>query len=154
MFGISNFRGKVQTGALDLLSHRLPDISDKIRHDITPTVNQIIESIRKVVVAQSEGPLVVSAFRAMASIGSTMCPGEENSMTNSIPLLIAAIRGRTLAASAMAALAPLPFVEFYRFCARLIDALTETNSDLGLSHTFVTLLAKLWQSCGKTWRVC
>jgi U3 small nucleolar RNA-associated protein 10 len=86
-------------------------VSEKIRHEITPTVNNIIDSIRTLIALHPDGPLAVAAFRALRIIGLTTCPGEESSLMNILPLVITAIRGRKMAPSAMAALSSLAFVK-------------------------------------------
>ncbi|KAJ6630100.1 hypothetical protein B0H10DRAFT_1984968 [Mycena sp. CBHHK59/15] len=98
---------RVQGGSLDLLSERLPEVAKGTRTKITARVNEIVEEIRKFLVLYPEGPLAASGYRALQSIGSNMCPGEESSLTTMIPVILAAIRGRKMTTSAMAALAPL-----------------------------------------------
>jgi hypothetical protein len=88
----------------------LEGVSEKTRQEITPAVNDIIESIRKLTTLHPEGPLTVAAFKALRAIGLTTCPGEESALMNILPLLITAIRGRKMAPSAMATLPPLVFV--------------------------------------------
>ncbi|KAJ6619037.1 hypothetical protein B0H10DRAFT_1194701 [Mycena sp. CBHHK59/15] len=98
---------RVQGGLLDLLSERLPEVAKGTRTKITARVNEIVEEIRKFLVLYPEGPLAASGYRALQSIGSNMCPREESSLTTMIPVILAAIRGRKMTTSAMAALAPL-----------------------------------------------
>jgi U3 small nucleolar RNA-associated protein 10 len=99
---------QVQAGALELLSDRLSEVSTKMRCEIVPTIIKITEAIRDLLASKSMGSVASSAFRALQSIGITLCPGEESSLTDAIPLILAGIKGRTAASSALAALSPLP----------------------------------------------
>lgn len=75
-------------------------------------VNKITEHIRRVISQQPEVTLSIAGFRALASIGRTMCPGEESQITDAVPLILVAIRDRKTASAAMTALSPLPYVPF------------------------------------------
>ena len=99
---------QVQAGALELFSDRLTEVSTKMRHDIVPTIIKITDRIRNILVSKSEGSVRPSAFRALQSIGLTLCPGEESSLTNAIQPILAAIKGHTATSVALAALSPLP----------------------------------------------
>jgi U3 small nucleolar RNA-associated protein 10 len=100
---------QVHAGALELLSDRLAEVSQKMRQDIVPTIAKITDAIRNLLVSKMDASVASSAFRALQSIGLTLCPGEESSLTEIISPILAAIRGRTAAApSALAALSPLP----------------------------------------------
>lgn len=39
-----------------------------------------------------------------------MCPGEESTLTEAVPLILTSIRGRNTASAALSALSPLPYV--------------------------------------------
>lgn len=93
---------------MNLFSERLPHASSKTRVNVTPTIIKIIGAVRELLKTQADQAIVLSAFSALRSIGLTMCAGEEASLTETVPLIIAAIKGRTSSSSAMAALSPLP----------------------------------------------
>ncbi|KAG5644278.1 hypothetical protein DXG03_008763 [Asterophora parasitica] len=99
---------QVQSGALELLSERLPQVAEKTRLAIVSTITKIIGAIRGLLSSQPSEALSVASFKALRSIGRTLCPGEESSLTETIPLILASIKGRTGAAAAMSALSPLP----------------------------------------------
>jgi len=99
---------QVQAGALELLSNRLSDVSTKMRQDIVPTIVKIIDAIRNLLVSKANGSIESSALRALRSIGLTLCPGEESSLTITIPAITNAIKERTAVSLALAALSPLP----------------------------------------------
>lgn len=78
-----------------------------MRQNIVPTMVKITDAIRNLLVAKTDA-VAPSAFRALRSIGLNLSPGEESSLTNTISPILAAIRERTLASWALAALSPLP----------------------------------------------
>lgn len=85
-------------------------MSVKTRQDIVPTINDIVAAIQKLLITQTDGVLVSSAFKALRSIGLTLCAGEESCITTIIPQILEAIKKRAAAPSALAALSPLPCV--------------------------------------------
>jgi U3 small nucleolar RNA-associated protein 10 len=105
---------QVQGGALDLLSERLKNVATATRLKITARVNAIVEEIRKLLLLHPDGPLATSSYRALRSVAASISPGEEGPLTTMVPPILAAIRGRKMAAPAMAALAPLSYVLFFR----------------------------------------
>jgi U3 small nucleolar RNA-associated protein 10 len=107
---LADYFFKVQGGALDLLSERLHDVASGTRQKMTARINETVEAIRKLLVLHPDGPLAASGYKALQAIASTMASGEESSLTTLVPLILTAIRGRKMAASAVAALAPLSFV--------------------------------------------
>ncbi|RDB23790.1 U3 small nucleolar RNA-associated protein 10 [Hypsizygus marmoreus] len=98
----------VQTGALDLFSERLLIISDKTRFNIVPVIVKILGFVKELLSLQTDPATTLSAFKALRSIGLTLRPGEESSVTDILPLILGAINGYALASPAMAALSPLP----------------------------------------------
>ncbi|KAJ7146113.1 hypothetical protein C8R44DRAFT_600928 [Mycena epipterygia] len=147
---------RVQGGALDLLSERLPNVTSTTRLKITARISESVEEIRKLLLLHSEGPLVVSSYRALQSIAGTMSPGEEGSLTTLIPVVVTAIRARKMATPAMAALAPLSvklgprLIPFFRDivaqCVALLregveEAAAET---LNVLHGLLTSIPTFW----------
>ncbi|KAJ7270708.1 hypothetical protein B0H12DRAFT_1229192 [Mycena haematopus] len=98
---------QVQRGALDLLSERLHHVASATRLRIATRVNASVEEIRKLLLLHPDGPLAASSYRALRSVAVTMSPGEEGSLTTMVPPILVAIRGRKMAAPAMAVLASL-----------------------------------------------
>ncbi|KII90106.1 hypothetical protein PLICRDRAFT_686024 [Plicaturopsis crispa FD-325 SS-3] len=97
---------RIQAGALNIFTARLPLITDKTRRAITPIIVRIVDSIRKVLSASPEVSLATAAFNALKVVGATICPGEESSVTNTVPLVLAAIRDRKMAVPAITVLSP------------------------------------------------
>ncbi|KAF5392137.1 hypothetical protein D9757_003220 [Collybiopsis confluens] len=88
---ISNDDHSIQEGALSLLSTRLPRVSGTVRQNATTSVSEICGAIHKLLsqhLEQSQQPLLISALNALRAIGSTLCAGEEASITALAPLLI------------------------------------------------------------------
>ncbi|KAJ7756261.1 hypothetical protein B0H16DRAFT_696293 [Mycena metata] len=147
---------RVQGGALDLLSERLPAIASTTRVKITARINASVEEIRKLLVLHPDGPLAASSYKALQSIAATMSAGEETSVTTMIPLVLAAIRGRKMAKSAMAALAPLSvklgprLIPFFRdIVAQCVAVLREgvegvATETLNVLHGLLTSIPTFW----------
>ncbi|KAJ6578862.1 hypothetical protein DFH09DRAFT_980162 [Mycena vulgaris] len=147
---------RVQGGALDLLAERLHNVTSATRLKITARVNESVEEIRKLLVLHPDGPLAASSYRALRSIAGTMSPGEEGSLTTLIPPVLAAIRGRKMATSAMAALAPLSvklgprLIPFFRDivtqCVALLREGVEgvASETLNVLHGLLTSIPTFW----------
>ncbi|GLB44223.1 putative U3 small nucleolar RNA-associated protein 10 [Lyophyllum shimeji] len=99
----------VQAGALDLLSERLPQVSEKTRRAVVPVIRKIIGAIVDLLTSsQANDTLTSAAFKALRYIGLSLCAGEESTVAETIPLILASIKGRKAAGPAMSALSPLP----------------------------------------------
>ena len=79
-----------------------------MRQDIAPTIIKIVAATRDLLVSKTNDSVAPSAFRALRSIALTLCPGEESSLTETIPPILIAIRERTSSSWALAAMSPLP----------------------------------------------
>ncbi|KAJ7042839.1 hypothetical protein C8F04DRAFT_1251651 [Mycena alexandri] len=145
---------RVQGGALDLLSQRLPDITSTTRVKITARINASVEEIRKLLLLHSDGPLSASSYKALQSIAATMSAGEEGALTTMIPPVLAAIRGRKMAKSAMAALAPLSIklgprlIPFFR---DIVAQCVASNSNAGVATETLNVLHGLLTSIPTFW---
>ncbi|KAJ7762738.1 hypothetical protein DFH07DRAFT_813302 [Mycena maculata] len=147
---------RVQGGALDLLSERLPDIASGTRIKITARINETVEEIRKLLPLHPDGTLAASSYKALQSIADTMSPGEEGSLLALIPPIIAAIRTRKMAKSAMAALAPMAIklgprlIPFFRDivtqCVTLLrDGVEGVEAEtLSVLHGLLTSIPTFW----------
>lgn len=93
---------------MTLFSERLPSLSAKTRQDVVPVIIKLIGVIRDLLKSQTDKTMTLSAFGALKAIGITSCSGEESPLMETIPSILVAIKGRTLAPSAMAALSTLP----------------------------------------------
>ncbi|KAG6868785.1 hypothetical protein C0993_010712 [Termitomyces sp. T159_Od127] len=116
----------VQSGALDLLSERISHITEKTRQTVVPTIVKIINFICGLITSQSNEGLIRAAYKAVRSIGLSMCPGEESSLTDAVPLMLTSIRGRKSASVALSALSPLPTKIGPRIIPHFRDIITET----------------------------
>ncbi|KAG6902641.1 hypothetical protein C0995_013766 [Termitomyces sp. Mi166 len=116
----------VQSGALDLLSERLSQVTEKTRQTAVPTIVKIINLIRGLLTSRINESLTRAAYKALRSIGLSMCLGEESSLTEAIPLILVSIRGRTATAAALSALSPLPTKLGPRIIPHFRDIVTET----------------------------
>ena len=79
-----------------------------MRQAVVPSIVKIAENVQRLFSQQPEKSIMVSAFRAIESIGLTMVPGEESCLGNLVPSLISATKDRDLASAAVSALATLP----------------------------------------------
>ncbi|KAJ7740997.1 hypothetical protein B0H14DRAFT_3515417 [Mycena olivaceomarginata] len=146
LFILQSGDSRVQGGALDLLSERLKNVATATRLKITARVNAIVEEIRKLLLLHPDGPLATSSYRALRSVAASISPGEEGPLTTMVPPILAAIRGRKMAAPAMAALAPLSaklgprLIPFFRDIVAQCVA-TET---LDVLHGLLTSIPTFW----------
>ncbi|KAG5637085.1 hypothetical protein H0H81_005818 [Sphagnurus paluster] len=98
----------VQTGALDLLSERLPQVSERTRLALVPAIAKIIGVIGELLCSHTVEAISVASFKALRSIGLSLCPGEESALAETIPFILKSIRGRNATVPAICALSPLP----------------------------------------------
>lgn len=94
---------QVQAGALELISDRLTDVAEKARRTLTITVVQIVDKIRSVLTG-AEDALARSALRALSIVSDTLSPGEESSITSTVPLILESVRRESVRAPALHAL--------------------------------------------------
>ncbi|KIK65016.1 hypothetical protein GYMLUDRAFT_39424 [Collybiopsis luxurians FD-317 M1] len=108
---LSNDEYLIQEGALSLLTTRLPQVAMSVRQNAVSSITQICSLVHRVLSQQPEQSLVVSAFNALRVIGSTLCPGEETSITALIPVLVGAVNVKgdmDVVGAAVKALVSLP----------------------------------------------
>lgn len=98
---------KVQSGALDLLAKRLPDVSSKMRPTLTASINKILAAVKTISSVQKESIIIDHALQAIKSISMTISPGEESGLTDLVPFVLASTKEKTTALSALAALSSM-----------------------------------------------
>ncbi|KAF9034474.1 hypothetical protein BDZ89DRAFT_1158021 [Hymenopellis radicata] len=146
----------VQIGALDLLAERLPQVSDHVRQTATNNLVKIIQRIKELLAAHPGSAVAISGFRSLKTIGSGMCAGEESALSDIVPLLLSAIRGRKMAPYAVPALSPLAsrlgprlmpfFREIVGQCVALLQEGLEdlSNDTTSVLHGLLTSLSPFW----------
>ncbi|KAF9021672.1 hypothetical protein BDZ89DRAFT_1137818 [Hymenopellis radicata] len=146
----------VQIGALDLLAERLPQVSDHVRQTATNNLVKIIQRIKELLTAHPGSAVAISGFRSLKTIGSGMCAGEESALSDIVPLLLSAIRGRKMALYAVPALSPLAsrlgprlmpfFREIVCQCVALLQEGLEdlSNDTTSVLHGLLTSLSPFW----------
>ncbi|KAF9238673.1 hypothetical protein BU15DRAFT_88298 [Melanogaster broomeanus] len=95
---------RIKSGALVVLSERVPAIHEKVRQEHQVTMINVIDQIRDIITRQSAGSLVESALAALNAIASTCCAGEESALLGTLPHIIKVVRSRTSASAAVAVL--------------------------------------------------
>jgi U3 small nucleolar RNA-associated protein 10 len=117
-------------------------------------VTKIVVAIQRLLATQTDGVLALSAFRALRSIGLTLCSGEKSSITTIIPQILSAIKNRTATPLALAALSPLPCVfpplNIDRFISLLLKGL---NLGHALFLSSVSLLFRAYPLFAKDLQV-
>ncbi len=108
----SSIPPQIHVGALELLSERIPKIVDHVRRDIAAKVNKVVELSIKLL-AQDNIHLRAHVLRVLAAVGSTLVPGEEGTLTTSLPPILGALSIPDLVNYALDALIPLPYVSCY-----------------------------------------
>ncbi|PPQ90282.1 hypothetical protein CVT25_013107 [Psilocybe cyanescens] len=150
---------KVQSGALELLAKRLPDVSDKMRPTLSDFVIKILVSIKSLLTVQKEGQLVIHAFHAINSIASTISPGEESSLTDLVPFAISAAKEKALALSALGALSAMSvklgprIIPFFRSIISLSVAILrgEDAWEIALFHNSFEVLNGMLSTIPTFW---
>ncbi|KAH8987299.1 hypothetical protein EDB92DRAFT_1876367 [Lactarius akahatsu] len=91
------------------ISRGLPSISKSVREEVTSTIVTIITEIKRFLPLRDESESLVDAgLHALKVISSSVVPGEESSLVDCLPLVLAASRPDQLtAAAAASALKPL-----------------------------------------------
>ncbi|KAH9893998.1 hypothetical protein C8Q73DRAFT_694035 [Cubamyces lactineus] len=150
----------VQAGALELLSDRLSEVAEKTRRQLTPTIIQVLDRIRAVFAVAQEA-VSRPALKAIAAISNTLCAGEEGSLTNTMPLVLNAVRQESLRAPAFGALLSLsaklgpraiPFLkEIVKECVVRAREAVLASTDSGLIVLVVQVLRNLLTSIPTFW---
>ncbi|KAH9054895.1 hypothetical protein EDB87DRAFT_1644309 [Lactarius vividus] len=94
---------------LGVFVDKLPSISKSVRKEVTSTIVTIITEIKRFLPLRDESESLVNAgLHALKVISSSVVPGEESSLVDCLPLVLAASRPDQLtAAMAASALKPL-----------------------------------------------
>ncbi len=85
------------------------NITDKVREDVKPVWSKSI-GVSKEMLSTSADPLLSAALRALNTLALTVSPGEEHSLTTTVPLVIDNIRERKSTRSALEVLLALSYV--------------------------------------------
>jgi U3 small nucleolar RNA-associated protein 10 len=96
-------------GALELLSERIPKISDHVRREVVTTTNGIVDLIIKVL-AQDNILLRIHCLKALKAIASTLVPKEETALTTALSTTLVALRVPELMLHALDVIIPLSYV--------------------------------------------
>ncbi|KAF9451337.1 hypothetical protein P691DRAFT_663457 [Macrolepiota fuliginosa MF-IS2] len=96
----------IYIGALELLSERIPKITDHIRRETTGTVSNIVESTVKLL-AHDNITLRTRCLKALKAIASTLVPKEEGALTAALPSILITLDMPGLVVHALDTLAPL-----------------------------------------------
>lgn len=91
---------------LGVFVDKLPSVSKSIREEASSTIKTIVIELKRLLPLGDEN-LVATALRALKAIGSSIVPGEEGSLVDCLPLILAASKVNQLTAAAVAALPPL-----------------------------------------------
>ncbi|KAF9553866.1 hypothetical protein CPC08DRAFT_672807 [Agrocybe pediades] len=147
---------KVQSGALDLLARRLPDVSAKMRPALTASVNKILISIKNITSVHKG--IADYALQAIKSVSATIAPGEEGGLTDLVPFVLAATKEKDTAPSAMGALSSMSvklgprIIPFFRsIISQSISVLRASNADLfedafAILHGLLQTIPTFWGS--------
>ena len=82
----------------------------KTRSEISESINLILVSIKNLLAIHKETAVVPSAFQALKAIATTLCSGEEGSMTELVPYVLSASKGKHSTGAALGALAAMSYV--------------------------------------------
>ena len=94
---------------LEVFVDKLPSVSQSIREEVGSIIVAIVTEIKRFLPLEDKR-LVNAALHALKAIGSSVVPGEESSLVDCLPLVLAASRSEQVVAAALAALPPLWYV--------------------------------------------
>ena len=103
----------------------------KTRSEIAEPINLILDLIKNLLVTHKEAPVVLSAFRALKAIATTLCNGEEGSMAELVPHVFSASKEKYSTSEALGALAVMSYVWFIFFFARRTYGLSVYSTKIG-----------------------
>lgn len=92
---------QAKRGALELFTEQLPNITPKVRVEVTPIIVKIAMAIHKPLLGQLEDDLASLSFQALESITSSMCAGEETVLSNIVPQVMSYIGARNTVLDAL-----------------------------------------------------
>ncbi|KAF6741372.1 hypothetical protein DFP72DRAFT_995311 [Ephemerocybe angulata] len=133
---------RIRAGALDLLSKRLPNVSDAARQEAS--ANIVILNKK-----QTESALTVASLKALAAIASSMESSEQGALADLVPVLLAIIEKGEHQTEAWAVLLPLSkqlgpriIPHFRTVVQQSVKALKQENTDV-VYATLQALLASI-----------
>ncbi len=80
------------------------NVSSKTRPTITENIKKILLSIKKFLHFHKHAPGMASAFLAVRSIATTLCPEEEAALADVVPYILSATKDKELALSSLSSL--------------------------------------------------
>jgi U3 small nucleolar RNA-associated protein 10 len=95
---------------LDVFVDKLPSVSQSVREEVSLTIVTIVTEIKRFLPLEDKS-LVNAALRALKVIGSSIVSGEESSLVDCLPLVLAASSSEQVVAAALAAFPPLWYVQ-------------------------------------------
>ncbi|KAF6750908.1 armadillo-type protein [Ephemerocybe angulata] len=141
---------RIRAGALDLLSKRLPNVSDAARQEASPNVVRILANIKAILnKKQTESAVTIASLKALAAIASSMEPSEQGALADLVPVLLAIIEKGEHQTEAWAVLLPLSkqlgpriIPHFRTVVQQSVKALKQENTDV-VYATLQALLASI-----------
>ncbi|KIY65181.1 hypothetical protein CYLTODRAFT_357230 [Cylindrobasidium torrendii FP15055 ss-10] len=146
----------LQIGALQLLSERLPQVSDTVRQSANADVVKVIERVNVAVSSRPGSPLAVAGLKCVRVIGGSMKTKEEPALAELVPVVLSSVRARKATGDALLALGALvgglgprviPF--FKEIVSQSIGVLEEGLDDLAVGA--IGVLRGLIQSVPAFW---
>ncbi|KAI0070967.1 hypothetical protein K474DRAFT_1669523 [Panus rudis PR-1116 ss-1] len=148
----------VQQGALELVGENLSEVKDTTRAEMAKTVVKLVGSIKTILSSQPAEPLIVASCHALNAITLTMSPGEEASLTETVPLVVKLIKERKCIGSTLEVLLSLvtklgpriipSFKDIVGTCVgvfRLGDIpLIHVTHAIGVLHALLSSIPKFW----------
>ncbi|EIN05935.1 hypothetical protein PUNSTDRAFT_137420 [Punctularia strigosozonata HHB-11173 SS5] len=152
---------QIKVAALTLLIDRLHLVTEDARQLIAPVIAQIVDVIVEITSTSKSENLIQAAFKSLKEISNTMCAGEEASLMQGIPPVLAAMRTRSDAAAAVSvlpslcvALGPRVIPHFRAVVQECIALVRESFRDMESSsavHDCLDVLKKLLSSIPSFW---
>ncbi|KAH8833345.1 armadillo-type protein [Flagelloscypha sp. PMI_526] len=149
---------KLQSGALALLAERLHLVTEKTRRDSQANMLKIIKEIHVLAKKNLDAAIVPQALQALAVIGKTMLIGEENSLSETLPVVLLALRHRKCTEDALSALSPMSerlgprlIPHFRELVTQCVAVMRETSSSQRTSTTCLEILSNLLRTIPSFW---
>lgn len=86
-------------------------MTEKVRAEVTPSINDAIKNIQTLLSQKVDQPLTSAGLKALRAIGNTMCPGEENSLSDTVPSVLNLLKSREVVEPAMSTLSSISYAK-------------------------------------------
>ncbi|KAI0790983.1 hypothetical protein C8Q75DRAFT_805854 [Abortiporus biennis] len=146
----------LQKGALDLLGTELANVNGDTRKELTLTIKSITVRIQGLL-SNADESLLSASFHALNAIAQTLCPGEEGSLTNTVPVINTCLKEHKSLSSALKTMLSLVtklgprIIPYFKDIVKTCVGLLRADDLPGATSSCVKILQALLSSIPKFW---